>query len=338
MKVFTSLDPQLPLSAVPAQVRRLEELGVDGIHVPETVHDSLAVALLAVEHTSRVTIRTAVTLAFVRSPTLVAYAAWDLATLSGGRFELGLGSQIKQNVEGRFGMPWTEPVARMREYVEALHALFAAFAAGEPVRYEGESYRITRLQPYFNPGPIEPGPPPIYLGAVNSRMCEVAGALADGVVTHPTNSSPSYLREVVLPALEAGAAAAGRPRPQLVTSTTLATGPDDEAVARDRERQRRLLAFLYSTPNYRPTLERRGWPDLQPQLQELVRSDRWESLATVLTDEVLDSLLLCGRYDELPALLHERFRGIADGVVIPAPAEPTDDAALAAAIAELQTP
>ena len=337
MQVFASLDPELPLAAVADEARRLEALGVDGIHVPETIHDSLAVALLAVEHTSRVTVRTAVTLAFVRSPTLVAYTAWDLAQLSGGRFELGLGSQVKQNVEGRFGMPWSEPTARMREYVEALRALFAAFASGEPVAYEGESYRITRLQPYFNPGPSTVGPPPVWLGAVNPRMCAVAGALADGVVTHPTNASPDYLAEVVVPALRDSAAAAGRPVPRLVAATTVATGVDDEAVARDRERQRRLLAFLYSTPPYKATLERQGWPDLQPRLQSLVREDRWDDLGSVLDDEVLDQLLVCGRYDELPTLLRDRYAAVAHGVVIRAPAGRADDAALAAAVEQLRS-
>src|SRR5215211_8164144 len=130
MKAYAAMDPQLPLAAVGAYARRVEQLGFDGLHVAETVHDSLAVALLAVEHTTRIIVRTAVTLAFVRSPTLVAYTTWDLSVLSGGRFELGLGTQIKQNIEDRFGMPWTEPVARMGEYLDALGALYDAFRTG----------------------------------------------------------------------------------------------------------------------------------------------------------------------------------------------------------------
>ncbi|MFE3798038.1 LLM class flavin-dependent oxidoreductase, partial [Nocardia tengchongensis] len=212
MRVFAALDPRLPLSQVPAVARRMEALGFDGIHIPETIHDSFAVALLAAEHTTRITLRTAITLAFVRSPTVVAYGAWDLAAFSGGRFELGLGTQIKQNIEGRYGMPWTEPVSRMGEYVEAVRELFAAFASGGPVRYEGEHYRLTRMQPYFNPGPTATAPP-VLLGAVNPGMCTLAGRLADGVITHSTNSDPGYLREVVRPALEKGAAAAGRTTP-----------------------------------------------------------------------------------------------------------------------------
>ncbi len=327
MEVYSSLEPDLPLSSVAAEAERLEALGVDGIHVPETVHDSLAVALLALQATSRVTVRTAVTLAFVRSPTLVAYAAWDLQRMSGGRFELGLGSQVRQNVEDRHGMPWSEPVERMRDYLRALHALFAAFQSGELVPHEGPTYAVTRLQPYFNPGPCEHGAPPLWLGAVNARMCSVAGDLATGVVTHPTNSSPSYLAEVVRPAL------GGK---RLVTATTLATGVDDEAVATDRERQRRLLAFLYSTPAYATALERVGLTDLQPELARLTRDDRWADLERVLTDDALDRLILTGRYDELPDLLRRDYGSVADGIVLRAPADRAHDEAMAVAIEQIR--
>lgn len=330
------MDPQLPLAAVPAYARRAEELGFEGLHVPETVHDSLAVALLALEHTTRVTVRTAVSLAFVRSPTLVAYTAWDLSVLSGGRFELGLGTQIKQNIADRFGMPWTEPRARMKDYVGALGALFEAFRTGGPVQYEGEHYRLTRMQPYFNPGPSDARTPPIWLGAVNAGMCELAGEVAHGLITHSTNSDPDYLRAVVRPALRRGAVDAGRTdEPLIMASTAIATGATDAAVARDRERQRRMLAFLYSTPSYATALTRRGWNDLPEQLRALVRAQRWTDLPSVLRDAVLDELVVCGRYDELPAILGSRFGPIADGIVLPPLGDPSDDRLLEACIAEL---
>ncbi|MGF6881308.1 putative F420-dependent oxidoreductase [Nocardia sp. GAS34] len=236
MKVFAALDPRLPLTQVPGTARRVEELGYDGLHVPETIHDSFAVALLAAEHTTRITLRTAITLAFVRSPTLVAYNAWDLATFSRGRFELGLGTQIKQNIEDRFGMPWTEPVTRMGDYVAALRELFAAFATGGPVHHEGENYRLTRLQPYFNPGPGDTAAPPVFLGAVNAGMCRLAGQFADGVITHSTNSDPGYLAEVVRPALREGADRGSRTPPGIVVAAPIATGGDETAVRRERER------------------------------------------------------------------------------------------------------
>jgi probable F420-dependent oxidoreductase len=336
MKVYAALDPELPLAAVPAYARRVEHLGFDGLHVAETIHDSLAVALLAVEHTTRITVRTAVTLAFVRSPTLVAYSAWDLSILSGGRFELGLGSQIKQNIQDRFGMPWTEPRSRMKEYIAALDALFGAFRTGGSLRYEGEHYRLTRLQPYFNPGPSDAVVPPMWLGAVNIGMCELAGEAATGVVTHSTNSDPAYLRDVVRPALRRGATSAGRTtEPLVMASTAIATGDSDAAVSSERNRQRRMLAFLYSTPAYAPALERRGWSDLPEQLRALVKAQRWDDLPAVLSDAVLDELVICGRYDELAEILMARYGDVADGIVLPALGDQNDEL-LRACIAELQ--
>jgi probable F420-dependent oxidoreductase len=336
MKAYAAVDPQFPLAAVPAYARRVESLGFDGLHVAETIHDSLAVALLALEHTTRIIVRTAVTLAFVRSPTLVAYAAWDLSTMSGGRFELGLGTQIKQNIEDRYGMPWTEPRSRMTEYVAALDALFAAFRSGGSVHFDGDVYRVTRMQPYFNPGPSDAVIPPMWLGAVNVGMCELAGAVAHGVVTHSTNSDPDYLRDVVQPALRRGAA--GRDtEPVIIASAAIATGDSDEAVSRERERQRRVLAFLYSTPSYATSLKRRGWAELPEQLRQLVRAKRWDDLPAVLSDAVLDELLICARYDELPEFLTARFGDVADGVVLPPLDDQNDDGPLRACINELRS-
>ncbi|BEK94751.1 TIGR03617 family F420-dependent LLM class oxidoreductase [Nocardia seriolae] len=336
MKVYAALDPRLPLSAVPRVAKRLEELGFDGIHIPETIHDSFAVALLAAEHTARITVRTAITLAFVRSPTLVAYSAWDLAKFSGGRFELGLGTQIRQNIEDRYGMPWSEPVTRMGEYLAVLRELFSAFASGGSIEFEGGDYRITRMQPYFNPGPDDRTAPPILLGAVNPGMCRLAGRLADGVITHSTNSDPGYLRDVVRPALLAGAEAAGRTPPALIAATTIATGPDADAVTRERERLRRLQAFLYSTPAYRSALERLGLPKLFDRLRDLVRTQQWDRLHEVMTDDILDTLLISGDYDALPELIHNRYHGLAAGVVMSAPAEDPDDARLKNTIEQIR--
>lgn len=336
MKVYAALDARLPLADVPAAARRVEALGFDGVHIPETVHDSLAVALLAAEHTSSVTIRTAITLAFVRSPTLVAYSAWDLARFSRGRFELGLGTQIRQNIEDRYGMPWTEPVARMGEYLGALRELFDAFATGGSPQFEGETYRITRLQPYFNPGQHEGESPSLHLGAVNRGMCELAGRMADGVITHSTNSDPGYLRDLVIPSLQVGAAQTGRPVPTVVAAATVATGPDKAAVKRARSRQRRLMAFLYSTPAYQASLERQGMPELSQGLRDLIRADRWDELEAVITNDVLDALVLSGTYRDLPELVVARYGGLVDGVVMALPEDAGDDGDLREAISSMQ--
>jgi probable F420-dependent oxidoreductase len=333
------MDPRLPLSDVPAYARRIEAIGFDGINVPETIHDSLAVALLVAEHTHRLAIRTAVTLAFTRSPTLTAYAAWDLSSFSGGRFELGLGPQIRQNIEERMGMPWSAPVARMRSFITAVHAMYDAFRSGELSPIPGGDYPVTRLQPYFNPGP-DPTTvtPPTWLGAVNPLMCRLAGELADGLVTHPTNSNPRYLEEICLPNVRAGAEQAGRDPNDIaiVAAITLVAGASEEELAGERERHRRLFAFLYSTPAYRKTLELYAIPELGAQLRALVREERWEDLPVLVPDELLDRVLVVGRYEELGPLLTERFTGLVDGLLL-GPVRPTqDDADVARLVAAVR--
>jgi probable F420-dependent oxidoreductase len=341
VKVYAGMDPRMPLADVAQYARRVESLGYDGLHVAETVHDSLAVALLAAEHTERITIRTSVTLAFVRSPTLVAYAAWDLARLSGGRFDLGLGTQIRQNVEDRYGMRWSEPVARMREYLDVLDALFAAFRTGDPPRVDGAHYRVTRLQPYFNPGPDDvTRAPRVYLGGVNAAMCRLAGERADGFVTHPTNSNPRYLETICVPNLREGATRAGRDldaRFELVCGTAVVTGPTPAELDVERARQRRLFGFLYSTPAYRRTLELYGWDGIAGELQAMIRADRWDALHTVVTDEILDALVPTATYDALPALLIERFADLCDALLLSPPGDPAHDAAFAEVVKEVQT-
>jgi probable F420-dependent oxidoreductase len=342
MKVYSGMDPRLGLPDVVAHAKRVEALGYDGLHVAETVHDALAVALLAAEHTTRLTIRTSVALAFTRSPTLTAYAAWDLAKFSGGRFELGLGTQIRQNIEDRYAMPFSDdPVGQLRDYVGAVQAAFAAFAGGEPPKYESEHYRMTRMQPYFNPGPdMSVEPPSIYLGGVQRQACALAGEVADGFVTHPTNSNPLYLETTCLPGLAAGAARSGRQLTgatfELVIGTQIITGASPDGLRQERERQRRLLAFLYSTPAYRATLELYGWGELGPQLRTLIHQERWDDLAAILSDEVLDTLVPSGTFDELPELLVHRFAGLGQGIVASPPADARDDGAFREVIAALQ--
>lgn len=328
----------MPLNDVPAYAGRVEAMGFDGLHVAETVHDSLAASLLAAEHTERIIIRTSVALAFVRSPTLAAYASWDLARFSGGRFQLGLGTQIRQNIEDRMAMPWSEPVRRMREFVGVLRELFRVFSDGGTPSFIGDVYRVTRLQPYFNPGPdASVTPPAIWLGGVNAAMCELAGEIAEGFVTHPTNSNPRYLDEVFRPSLDKGVARAGRAAAaiEVVVGPAVITGATDGDVAAERERQRRMVAFLYSTPAYERTLELYGWNDLGQRLRSLVRDERWDDLPNAVPDELLDTLLPSGRYDQLGAVLLDRYASRADGIVLGPQPDPTNDVHVSRLVAEL---
>lgn len=328
MQVIAGMSDKLPLNATGAYARRVEAMGFDALHVPETLHDSLSVALLALDNTTSLTVRTSVTLAFPRSPMLVALQAWDLQAFSNGRFQLGLGPQIRQNIEGRFSVPWSDPVGRMRDYVESVHAIWHSFQTGEPLDHRGEHYTFGRLQPFFNPGPLKVPPPPIWTGGVNRRMCHLAGMVSDGFVTHPTNSNPRYLSEICLPAIREGEADAGREpgAVSLVVGSQYITGPDAATVATNREHHRQLLAFLYSTPAYRRTLELFGWEDLGARLQVLTRSGDWEQLPEIVTDEVLDSLVPQGTWDELPDVIERWFGDLdVDGVILPLPDTPARD-------------
>ncbi len=339
MRVYAGMDPRLPLAEVPAYARRVEALGYDGLHVAETIHDSLAASLLAVEHTTTMVVRSSVALAFPRSPTLTAYAAWDLAKLSGGRFQLGLGTQVRGNIEDRYGVAWSDPVGRMREYVGALDALYRTFRTGQPLAFAGHHYRLSRMQPYFNPGP-DPAtePPPTWLGGVNAGMCQLAGEVAAGFVTHPTNSDPRYLEAVCRPNVRLGADRAGRDPAavELVAGGPVVTGATDADVAVERERQRRLSAFLWSTPAYRTTLDLYGWGHLTDELRAMVRADHWDDLHRVVTDDVLDTLVPAAPFDGLAALLSDRYGGLADGVLLSPPADPAHDSRFAEVVAAVQ--
>jgi probable F420-dependent oxidoreductase len=327
MQVVASLSPETPLGGVGEFAVRIESIGYDALHVPETVHDPFVCAALALEATTTLTVRTSVALAFPRSPMVVAYAAWDLARYSGGRFELGLGTQVRANIEGRYGVPWRDPVGRMREYVGALRAIFDAFQTGAPLRFLGDHYRLTRLQPYFNPGPLDVRAPTVWLGGVNAKICRLAGEIADGFVTHPTNSDPRYLEAICVPNVRAS----GRDV-ALVVGGPVVTGRAPDDVARERERQRRTLGFLYSTPAYRRTLELRGWSSLGERLHALSRNGRWDEMTSLIGDEVLDALVVQGTWDELPSVLDARYGRVASGVLVPPPADASDDADFAAVV------
>lgn len=343
MKVYTGTDAAIDPTAVAEFARRAEAAGYDGIHVSETVHDPLLLALLALQATERIVVRTSIALAFVRSPLLTAYTSWDLSKMSGGRFHLGLGSQIRQNIEERYGMEWSAPAARMRDYVGVVRAAFTTFRTGELVPYAGTQYQFTRMQPYFNPGPdAETAMPPVYLGGVGQRMLEVAGECADGLITHPTNSDPQYLIDECLPVLSRSlpTGQASPPPFDIVAGLQVITGATDNEVATERERRRRLFAFLYSTPAYRGALERNGFAGLQEQLAALVRTSEWERLRDVVTDEILDTIVPTARFDDLAEVIVRRLdplnrAGFSIGVTLALPDDPEKDALMTRVIDDL---
>src|SRR5947207_7149305 len=197
------------LVKVPDAAREVEAAGFDGVLTFEGTHDAMFPLLLAAEHTQRIELTTAVVIAFGRNPMTLAQSAYDLQLASHGRFNLGLGTQIKPHIEKRYSMPWSKPAARMREMVLAIRAIWSRWHEGTPLDFRGEFYQHTLMTPFFDPGPNPFGLPRIVLGGVGPRMTEVAGEVADGFMVHPF-STPKFMRETTLPALERGPARGGR--------------------------------------------------------------------------------------------------------------------------------
>lgn len=338
MELVASWPSRMPLREVAAWSRRVEALGFDVMHVPETVHDPFLVAALAAGATERLVLRTSMVVAFPRSPMVTAMAAWDVAALSAGRFQLGVASQVRGNIVGRFSTTWSEPAARLADYIRSLRAIFHAFSTGDGLLYEGTHYRFDKLQPYFDPGPLDVPAPEVWSGGVNQRMCEVAGELSDGFVCHPTNSHPGVLASVLLPALATGAARAGRSDggPRLVANPQPLTGATTADLEEVRPARRRELAFLYSTPAYRRQLEVFGRGDLGEALSAAAKAEDWRRLESLFDDTVLDEVLVQGTYREIAAALADRYAGRCDGLVLNVPESTTHDAEIAAMVAACQ--
>ncbi len=307
------------LTEVPALARRAERLGIDGLWFSETTHDPFLGASLAVEHTTRVTVGTSVAIAFTRSPTLLAHLAWDLAALSGGRFILGLGTQIKAHVERRFGMPWDAPAPRLRDAVQAIRAVWASWRTGAPLNYQGRFYRLTLMTPFFSPPSIA-GDIPIMTAGVNPALCRTAGAVADGFQVHPFHT-PAYLRDVIRPAIELGRRQGGRAgAPFTITATVFAvTGTTESEREVAREEAKRDIAFYASTRSYRGVLAHHGWEEVGDRLSALAKRGAWQAMAAEVTDEILDAFAVDASTAELGPRIVDRYTGLVDRIGLYAP-------------------
>jgi probable F420-dependent oxidoreductase len=292
-----------------------ERAGYDGIWISETNHDPFFPLLMAVGRTDRLQLGTGVAIAFARSPMTTANAAWDLNAYSQGRFVLGLGTQIKAHVERRFSMPWSQPAARMREFVLALRAIWDCWQHGTKLDFRGEFYSHTLMTPFFDPGPNEWGPPRVFLAAVGDRMTQVAGEVADGLLVHPFTTQ-RYFHNVTMPTLEAAIAASGRTREEftLKGSIFVVTGETEEAFAAAHVGTRKQIAFYGSTPAYRGVFEQHGWGDLQTDLHALSKRGEWDAMGTLIDDEVLDEFAVVAEPGDVASLVLERVRGVYDRI------------------------
>jgi len=302
------------LNKVPRAIAGLEQRGYDGAFSAEINNDPFFPLLLAAEHSERIALTTAISVAFARNPMTLAYLAWDLNQYARGRFSIGLGSQIKAHITRRFSMPWSQPAARMREFIEALRAIWHCWETGEKLAFEGEFYRHNLMTPMFTPSDKGYGAPGVRLAAVGPRMTEVAASVADGVIAHGF-STEKYLREVTLPAVERGLAESGRDRASFDISAPVfvVAGKDEQAFAASKAAVQGQIGFYASTPAYRGVLELHGWGDLQTEANRLTREDRWQEMGELITDEVLHTFAIVTEdLDAVPALLQERFGGLVD--------------------------
>jgi probable F420-dependent oxidoreductase len=301
------------LRAVQQLARHAQDSGYSGLVITEagrTAYLSCAAAALA----SDLDILTGIAVAFPRSPMVTAASAWELAEAADGRFRLGLGTQVRAHIERRYGAPFDPPGPRMRDYLMAVRACFAAFRGDAPLDHHGPFYDLSLLPQMWSPGPISVGDPPIDLAAVNPWMLRLAGELADGVHVHPLNT-PAYLRDTVQPALEEGAARSARSLDdfEMIVPAFLAVGDTDAEQHQLRELARMQIAFYGSTPNYAFIFEQIGFDGTTQRLRE--HAGDLDAMTSVITDDVLDQFVITASWGNVAAAIIDRYAGVATRVV-----------------------
>lgn len=303
------------LNAAADIARQVEAHGFDGLWTSETAHNPFLPLTHAAAVTKRINLGTAVAIAFPRSPMVTAQIAWDLATQSEGRFILGLGTQVKTHIVRRFSSEWGAPVPKFREYIESLRAIWTSFQTSAPLRYAGEHYKFSLLTPFFSPGAIKHPDIPIYIAGVNEGLCRLAGELCQGFHAHSFHTV-RYLKELVIPNIERGAAKAGRSRSdcQISCAVFVVTGRNEEEMKNNAVFVRSQIAFYASTPSYSPVMEMHGWLDLHNKLNAMSREGRWFEMGELISDDVLRELAVIAPVDELAYAVKERYEGLLDRV------------------------
>jgi len=314
MRILTTL-PQDDLAAVPKAARAAEEAGYDGLVTAENRNDPFLSLGVAAVSTGRLSLQTGIAIAFARSPMAVANASWDLQRASRGRFVLGLGSQVRAHNENRFSVPWSPPAPRMREYVQALRAIWRNWETGAKLEFRGEHYKFTLMTPNFTP--VSAGEPmvPVTIAAVGPAMLRVAGEVCDGVRLHGF-CTRRYIDDVVMRELRTGMLKSGRAREQFEVAGGgfIATGPDEAAVAKMVEWVRYRVAFYASTPAYWPVLEVHGFHDLGRKLNVMSKAGQWDRMAAEISDDVVRLFAAIGTYRDIARAIEQRFGGVVDTV------------------------
>ncbi len=310
MKIDSFMAPSVP-ATMQSRAQNLEAQGFDAVWTYEAQHDAFLPLAYAAAATHKLEIGTNIAVAFARSPFSMAQIAWDLQAYSGGRFHLGLGTQVRPHVERRFSMPFDQPAARITDYVRCVRAIWDTFQSGTRPNYTGPFYQFRLINPFFNPGPLTHPDIPIYLAGVNPRMCRAAGEVADGFHVHPFHSA-GYLREVVCPALEAGVRATNRTLADvtLYSPIFVVTGDTQAQVDKMARAVREQIAFYGSTPSYRAMLEYHDYGDLGKKLHDLMRQGDVAAMTEAIPDDLLDKVAIIATPDEIGPRIRDRYDGL----------------------------
>lgn len=311
MKIDAGLPPAL--DGVAEHARQLEAHGFDGLASAELSGDPFLPLVLAAEHTERIELMTGIAVAFSRNPMILANLGNDLQAYSRGRFILGIGSQIAPHITRRFSMPWSQPAARMREFILAMKAIWSCWYEGEKLEFRGDFYTHTLMTPMFTPTNNSHGAPRVVLAAVGPKMTQVAGEVADGVLVHAFTTQ-RYLKEATLPALERGFAESGRKREsfEVCYPAFVVTGKDEREWEAARTAITRQIGFYGSTPAYRGVLEAHGWGELQTELNALSKRGEWETMGERISDDMLEEFAIVAEPHRVAAALNARFGGLVD--------------------------
>ncbi len=310
-------EPETPLNIgdFAAGAAQAEALGVDAVLVEETKDDPYQLLALGAAATSTIGIGTSVAMAFPRSPTITAMSAWSLQKLSGGRFILGLGSQVRGHVRRRFGMQWHAPAPWMRDYILAMQAVWDCWQHGTDLNFDSDHYTLNLMVPLFDPGPIDHPRIPVHVAAIGPNMVAMAGEVADGVRLHPVCTA-RFIDEEIHPHIARGASRSGRDvgSVEVCMKPLVGTAADEEALAVVSETVRARVAFYLSTPSYRRTFELHGWGDIAEQASVLSKQQKWDDLPALVHDEMLHTVATLGTHDTIASQLVERYRGRVDRI------------------------
>ena len=317
MKINTGI-PAHDLHAVGPAAKAVEERGFSCISTQENRQDAFLPLAVAATATNALELRTSIAIAFARSPMVAANLSWDLQRASKGRFTLGIGSQVKGHNLRRFSVPWSAPAPRMREYIQALRAIWDCWANGSKLDYQGKHYQFSLMTPNFTPEPCEYGVPKVQIAAVGPAMMKVASEECDGVMLHAFCTG-KYLKEVIMPRLTEGLQTSGRSRANYEISGGgfVVTGADDAAVSKMFEWVRMRVGFYGSTPSYWPVFKQHGWQDLGHKLNDMSKKGQWEQMTAEVSDDIVHEFCAVGRFDQITDKIRQRFVGSVDVVSLP---------------------